>query len=208
MVDTEGRAREVTAYRARQKREMLVARTAGLRGSLEQMMTQLKTAGRKEFPLVIKGDVQGSVEAVVGALDKLGTEEVAARIIHSGVGGINESDVTLAEAAGAAIIGFNVRAHKEAREAAEHAGIEIRYPLDHFWSRNPRLREAILLDERTQSRREIVGVREQTVLHQPADPTRVVIAGLSVIPTMQRLRRDRSVSPGERLRTLGRRAVE
>ncbi len=90
-------------------------------------MTQLRTAGRKEFPLVIKGDVQGSVEAVVGALDKLGTEEVAARIIHSGVGGINESDVTLAEAAGAAIIGFNVRAHKEAREAAEHAGIEIRY---------------------------------------------------------------------------------
>src|SRR6266702_4781682 len=127
VVETEGRAREVTAYRARQKREMLVARMAGLRGSLEQMMTQLKTAGRKEFPLVIKGDVQGSVEAVVGALDKLGTEEVGARIIHSGVGGINESDVTLAEAAGAAIIGFNVRAHKEAREAAEHAGIEIRY---------------------------------------------------------------------------------
>jgi translation initiation factor IF-2 len=127
VVDTESRAREVTAYRARQKREMLVARSAGLRGSLEQMMTQLKTAGRKEFPLVIKGDVQGSVEAVVGALDKLGTEEVTARIIHSGVGGINESDVTLAEAAGAAIIGFNVRAYKEAREAAEHAGIEIRY---------------------------------------------------------------------------------
>src|SRR5207249_8588637 len=127
VVDSEARAREVTAYRARQKREMLVARTAGLRGSLEQMMTQLKTAGRREFPLVIKGDVQGSVEAVVGALDKLGTEEVAARIIHSGVGGLNESDVTLAESAGAAIIGFNVRAHKEAREAAERAGIEIRY---------------------------------------------------------------------------------
>ncbi len=127
VVDTEARAREVTAYRARQKRDQLVARTAGLRGSLEQMMTQLKTAGRKEFPLVVKGDVQGSVEAVVGALEQLGTEEVAARVIHAGVGGINESDVTLAEAAGAAIIGFNVRAHKEAREAAERAGIEIRY---------------------------------------------------------------------------------
>ncbi len=127
VVDTEARAREVTAYRARQKREMLVARTAGLRGSLEQMMTQLKTAGRKEFSLLVKGDVQGSVEAVVGALEKLGTEEVAARVIHSGVGGINESDVTLAEAAAAPIIGFNVRAHKEAREAAERAGIEIRY---------------------------------------------------------------------------------
>jgi translation initiation factor IF-2 len=127
VVESEARAREVTAYRARQKREMTVERTAGARGSLEQMMTQLKTAGRKEFPLVIKGDVQGSVEAVVGALDQLGTEEVAARMIHAGVGGINESDVTLAEAAGAAIIGFNVRANKEAREAAERAGVEIRY---------------------------------------------------------------------------------
>jgi translation initiation factor IF-2 len=127
VVDSEGRAREVTDYRARQKREMMVARTTGLRGSLEQMMSQLKSTGRKEFPLVIKGDVQGSIEAIVGALDKLGTPEVAARVIHSGVGGITESDVTLAEAAGAAIIGFNVRAHKEARETAERASVEIRY---------------------------------------------------------------------------------
>src|SRR6202158_2832038 len=106
---------------------MLVARTAGLRGSLEQMMSQLKTAGRKDFPLVIKGDVQGSIEAILGALEKLGTGEVGARILYAGAGGITESDVTLAEAAGAAIIGFNVRAHKEAREAAERAGVEIRY---------------------------------------------------------------------------------
>jgi translation initiation factor IF-2 len=98
-----------------------------MRGSLEQMMSQLKTAGRKEFPLVIKAEVQGSMEAIIGALDKLGTDEVGARVIISGVGGITESDVTLAEASGAAIIGFNVRAHKEAREAAERAGIEIRY---------------------------------------------------------------------------------
>jgi translation initiation factor IF-2 len=91
------------------------------------MMSQLKTAGRKEFPLVIKADVQGSMEAIIGALEKLGTEEVGARVIGSGVGGVTESDVTLAEASGAAIIGFNVRAHKEAREAAERAGIEIRY---------------------------------------------------------------------------------
>ncbi len=127
VVDSEARAREVTDYRARQKREKLMARASGMRGSLEQMMSQLKSAGRKEFPLVIKADVQGSVEAIVGALDKLGTEEVGARIIHAGAGGITESDVTLAEASGAAIIGFNVRAHKEAREAAERAGIEIRY---------------------------------------------------------------------------------
>jgi translation initiation factor IF-2 len=127
VVANEARAREVTDYRARQKREKAAARQTGMRGSLEQMMAQVKTAGRKEFPLIIKGDVQGSLEAVQGALEKLGTDEVVARIIHSGVGGITESDVTLAESSGAAIIGFNVRAHKEAREAAERTGTEIRY---------------------------------------------------------------------------------
>ena len=127
VVDSESRAREVTNYRARQKREKFAARASGMRGSLEQMMSQLKTAGRKEFPLVIKADVQGSLEAITGALEKLGTSEVIARLLHTSVGGITESDVTLAEASGAAIIGFNVRAHKEAREAAEQAGVEIRY---------------------------------------------------------------------------------
>ena len=127
VVDTEARAREITDYRARQKREKMAARQTGMRGSLEQMMDQLKTAGRKEFPLVVKADVQGSIEAIVGALEKLSTNEVAARVIFAGVGGITESDVTLAEASNAAVIGFNVRAHKEAREAAERDGIEIRY---------------------------------------------------------------------------------
>jgi len=127
VVDSEARAREITDYRARQKREKMAARQTGMRGSLEQMMTQLKTAGRKEFPLVVKADVQGSIEAIVGALEKLSTNEVAARIIFAGAGGITESDVTLAEASDAAVIGFNVRAHKEAREAAERDGIEIRY---------------------------------------------------------------------------------
>jgi translation initiation factor IF-2 len=127
VVDNEGRAREVTDYRARQRREKMAARATGMRGSLEQMMSQLKAAGRKEFPLVVKGDVQGSVEAIIGALDKLGTPEVAARILYAGVGGITESDITLAGASGAAVIGFNVRAHKEAREAAERDGVEIRY---------------------------------------------------------------------------------
>jgi len=127
VVDSEARAREVTDYRARQKRDKAAARQTGMRGSLEQMMAQVKTAGRQEFPLVIKGDVQGSVEAIAGALEKIGNDEVGARIIHSGVGGISESDITLAESSGAAIIGFNVRAHKEAREAAERTGIEIRY---------------------------------------------------------------------------------
>jgi translation initiation factor IF-2 len=127
VVVSESRAREIADYRARQRRDKMAARQTGMRGSLEQMMNQLKTSGLKEFPLVIKGDVQGSIEAIVGALDKLATEEVAARIIFAGAGGITESDITLAEASGAVVIGFNVRAHKEAREAAEQAGIEIRY---------------------------------------------------------------------------------
>jgi len=126
-IENEARAREVADYRARQKREKMAARVSGMRGSLEQMMAQAKTSGRKEFPLVVKSDVQGSLEAIIGALDKLGTDEVAARVLHAGVGGISESDVTLAEASGVPIIAFNVRANKEAREAAERAGIEIRY---------------------------------------------------------------------------------
>jgi translation initiation factor IF-2 len=128
VVESEARAREITAYRARQKREKAVARQAGARGSLAEMMREMKEGvGRKEFLLVVKGDVQGSVEAIAGALEKLGNEEVRARVIHSGVGGITESDITLAEASKAVVIGFNVRAHKEAREAAERVGIEIRY---------------------------------------------------------------------------------
>jgi translation initiation factor IF-2 len=127
VVETEARAREITEYRDRQKRDIAAARGTSARSSLVDMMSQLKTAGRKEFPLVIKGDVQGSVEAIVATLEKLNTDEVAARVLHAGVGGITESDVTLAEASNAIIIGFNVRAHKEARNLAEQAGIEIRY---------------------------------------------------------------------------------
>jgi translation initiation factor IF-2 len=127
VVESEARARELTDYRVRQKRDKSAAHATGMRGSLEQMMSQLKTSGRKDFPLIIKTDVQGSLEAIAGALEKLGTDEVGARIIHSGVGGITESDITLAESSGAAIIGFNVRAHKEARELSERQRIEIRY---------------------------------------------------------------------------------
>jgi translation initiation factor IF-2 len=127
VVQSEARAREITDYRARQRRDKMAARATGMRGSLEQMMSQLKSAGRKDLALIVKADVQGSLEAILGAVEKLATDEVGARVIHSGVGGITESDVTLAEASGVPIIGFNVRAHKEAREAAEHAGIEIRY---------------------------------------------------------------------------------
>src|SRR6266581_3918645 len=127
VVENEARARQVTSYRAHQKRENAAASISGMRGSLEQMMSQLKTSGRKDFPLIVKADVQGSLEAILGSLEKLGTEEVAARILHAAVGGISESDVTLAEGFNAAIIGFNVRAHKEAAAAAKRNGIEIRY---------------------------------------------------------------------------------
>jgi translation initiation factor IF-2 len=126
-VESEARAREITEYRQRLAREKAVAKHAGQRGSLEQMMSQLQTSGLKEFPLVIKGDVQGSIEAIAAAIDKLGTDEVRARIVHSGVGAITETDISLAETSGAAIIGFNVRANPQARTAAENAGIEIRY---------------------------------------------------------------------------------
>ena len=127
VVETEARAREITEYRERQKREKLAARGPAVKTSLSDMMSNLKATGRKELPLVVKGDVQGSVEAITAAVEKLGNDEVAARVIHGGVGGMTESDVTLATASKAVILGFNVRAHKEARDLAEHDGVEIRY---------------------------------------------------------------------------------
>src|SRR5690606_9433875 len=125
VVESEARAREITEYRIRKRRETLGS--VGTARTLEQMMQQLKEAGRKEFPLVVKADVQGSVEAIIGSLKKISTDEVEARIIHAGVGGITESDVTLAQTAGAVVIGFNVRANAQARAAAEREGVEIRY---------------------------------------------------------------------------------
>jgi translation initiation factor IF-2 len=91
------------------------------------MLSKIKEGQAEELPLVIKSDVQGSVEAIVGALEKLSTEEVAVRVLHTGVGGINESDITLARATDALVIGFNVRANPQAREMARRDGVEIRY---------------------------------------------------------------------------------
>ncbi|MBK8084697.1 MAG: translation initiation factor IF-2 [Devosia sp.] len=124
VVESEARAREVTEYRQRLIRE----KTAGGGAtSLEQMMNQLKASGVSKFPLIIKGDVQGSVEAINASLNKLSTDEVSAQILMSGVGAITESDVTLAAASSAIIIGFNVRANKQASDLAQRDGIEIRY---------------------------------------------------------------------------------
>ena len=127
VVENEARAREITEYRIRKRRDRLSSGGSTGGRTLEQMMSSLKGEGRKEFTLLIKGDVQGSVEAINAALEKLGTEEVAARIVHWGVGGITESDVSLANASNAVIVGFNVRANGQARAAAERDGIEIRY---------------------------------------------------------------------------------
>ena len=124
VVENEARAREITDYRERERRKRLAV--AGQRGSLEQMMNQLQETGVQEFPLLIKGDVQGSVEAISAALAKLGTDEVRARVVHAGVGGITESDVSLASTSGAVLLAFNVRANSQAREHADRDGVEIR----------------------------------------------------------------------------------
>jgi translation initiation factor IF-2 len=125
VVENEARAREITSYRARQIRG--VQHIAGARGTIEQMITAIKAGEAKELPVVVKADVQGSLEAIMGSLEKLQTEEVKTRVLHGGVGGINESDVTLAAASHAMILGFNVRANAQARDLARRDGIEIRY---------------------------------------------------------------------------------
>ena len=127
VVDSEARAREVSEYRYRLARDKAAASLAGSRGSLEQMMSKLQTDELSEAAIVVKGDVQGSVEAITGALDKLATDEVAARIVHCAVGAVTESDVALAAASSAPILAFNVRANRQARDAAQAEGIEIRY---------------------------------------------------------------------------------
>jgi translation initiation factor IF-2 len=125
VVTDESRAREVTEYIARKRREARHATNA--RQSLDQLLKTQKEGEKRLLPLVIKGDVQGSVEAIQGALHKLGTDEVGAQVLQSGVGAITESDVILAHASGGAIIGFNVRANAQARERAKRDGVEIRY---------------------------------------------------------------------------------
>jgi translation initiation factor IF-2 len=125
VVENEARAREVAEYRGRKRREQRQASSS--RQTLDQLL-QTREAGEKRLlPLVLKTDVQGSSEAIQGALAKLATSEVGAQILQSGVGGITESDVILAHASGAAVIGFNVRANNQARDRAKRDGVEIRY---------------------------------------------------------------------------------
>lgn len=124
VVDTEAQAREVSGYRGRKAREAMQVKTLG---GAEGLFAKIKAGEIKELPVVIKGDVQGSVEALNGILSKIANSEVKIRILHSAVGAINESDVTLARASKAIIIGFNVRANPTARELAKRDGVDIRY---------------------------------------------------------------------------------
>lgn len=125
VVESEARARELTEYRERARREK--NQVSGGSASLVDMMQKLQSKKVNELPVLIKADVQGSAEAIVGSLDKMGNDEVRARTIYSGAGGITESDVNLAKSAGAPILGFNVRASKQARDLADREGVEIRY---------------------------------------------------------------------------------
>jgi translation initiation factor IF-2 len=125
VVETEARAREISEYRQRQLKERLAAPLA--RASLESMLEKLKTKEVQELPVVIKADVHGSAEAVASALNAMNTDEVAVKVLLSGVGGVSESDVALAEASKAPILAFNVRAASKSRTMAEQNGVEIRY---------------------------------------------------------------------------------
>lgn len=127
VVENEARARELTEYRQRQKREKTTVTPMAAGSTLADMMAKLADKKVSELPLVIKGDVQGSVEAIISSLAAMSTDEVRARIISSGAGAITESDVNLAKGVGAPIIGFNVRASAQARALAEREGVEIRY---------------------------------------------------------------------------------
>jgi translation initiation factor IF-2 len=125
VVQTESRAREIADYRSRQARDKEAAVTA--RGSVEQMLSAIAAGEAEELPVVIKTDVHGSLEAIKVALDKLATEQVKVRILTGGVGALSESDISLAAASQAIVVGFNVRAIPQARDLARRDGVEIRY---------------------------------------------------------------------------------
>ena len=125
VVENEQRAREITEFRQRRARAQKSA--AAPRGTLEQMFLEIEAGQLKELPVLIKADTHGSVEAITNSLEKIGTNEVAVQVLHSGVGGINESDVGLAQASNAFMVGFNVRANSQARELIRKENIDIRY---------------------------------------------------------------------------------
>ncbi|MGB3455463.1 MAG: translation initiation factor IF-2, partial [Litorimonas sp.] len=126
VVDGEQKAREIVEYRQRQKKKAAAAQPSAL-ASMEQMMAKLQNKEVSELPLLVKADVQGSAEAIKASLEGLSNSEVKANVIYAAAGGISESDVQMALAAGAPIIAFNVRPNKQAKDMAEREGVEIRY---------------------------------------------------------------------------------
>jgi translation initiation factor IF-2 len=126
VVDTEAQAREIAEYRAHAAKEKRAA--VGAATTLDQLLAKAKADETvSELPIIVKADVQGSAEAIVQAMEKIGNDEVRVRVLHYGVGAITETDITLAEASGAPVIGFNVRANSPARSSANQKGVEIRY---------------------------------------------------------------------------------
>ena len=125
VVDSEARARQVSEFRKRKERDTRAA--ASVRGTVDQMFDRIQDGGAQELPVVIKADAHGSTEAIEGALKSLETDEVKVNVLHAGVGGINEADVTLARSSIALVIGFGVRANRQARELARREDVEIRY---------------------------------------------------------------------------------
>ncbi|MBX3457652.1 MAG: translation initiation factor IF-2 [Candidatus Paracaedibacteraceae bacterium] len=125
VVEDEAKAREVAEYRQHKEKEAKAAASA--KTGMELMMSQIAAGNIKELPIVVKTDVHGSLEAIIQSLSKLANEEVAVRVLHGGVGGINESDITLARASNALVVGFNVRANPQARDLARRDGVDIRY---------------------------------------------------------------------------------
>jgi len=126
VVETEAQAREIAEYRAQAAKDKRAA--LGAATTLEQLMANAKAnEDISELPILLKADVQGSAEAIVQAMAKIGNDEVRVRVLHSGVGAITETDIGLAEASGAPVFGFNVRANTSARNTANQKGVEIRY---------------------------------------------------------------------------------
>jgi len=126
VVATEAQAREIATYRENAAKDKRAA--VGAATTLEQLMAKAKAdKDVAELPIIVKADVQGSAEAIVQAMEKIGNDEVRVRMLHYGVGAITDSDVGLAEASNAPIIGFNVRANASARQSANQKGVEIRY---------------------------------------------------------------------------------
>lgn len=125
VVSNDKTARDLISLRVEKEKQRKLVASKSI--TLDQLFKRAKSEGIRELPVIIKADVQGSIEAIANSLQKLGTDEIAVRVLHTAVGGITESDVALASASRAIIIGFNVRASQQAKDMSKVHGIDIRY---------------------------------------------------------------------------------